>query len=357
MAITNENFCLTVMKNLKNLTGEIGDPMRNAQPVGLVDALTSPQNKAGATVQSDFSPGDGKNHKVILKHLTPDAIDDTDTTITNFCTDDGSSTVWSYDEVAIDLAVQSDVKEITEAEMVDWCDSENYMREEIIAGSMNSIRKKINRLLIPKFYAGVGGLMGGNGTVGTPYDMLVRTDGTLSVDPEGQIEMEMDLMDAGMNGNPILVGGRLLKKWAGFSSIACCNQYGVDASQMPELGFYYDNDMTSVLSGPSDSADQAFFAFAPRAAQLVARPQFVGEFRKVTDTFIKDTITDPRTGLTYDFHWSYDPCGDNNRGSYKFKFTLNFGLWQMPLTLYKSTDNRYKVNYNWSFQINERTAA
>lgn len=352
MAITNDNFCLTVMKELDQVSGTNGDPMKNRQPAGLLEALTSSQNTMGTEIESEFSPGDGRNHKVILKHLTPDAIADVTTTITDFCEETGASTTWSYDEVEIANQVQGPVKSMTEAEMRGWCEEGNDMRLRIIAGGMNALRKKINQALIPLFYSGVGGILGGNGARGTQYQMLYR-DGLLMVDPEGQIEMMRDLQDTGMLGTPIVVGGSRMDTWAKLSNIACCNQWGINPGDMDALSFYYDNDISSI-QGPSD--DQAFFVFAPGAAQFVPKPQFVGQFRKIGDTFIKDTIVDPVTGLTFDYHQSYDPCGNNNNGSYKWMLSLNFGLWQMPLDLFKSTDNRYKVNYNFSFQITEGAA-
>lgn len=356
MAITNDNFCLTFMERLDEVAGTNGDPMKNRQMTGLLEALTSSENKTGIEVQNIFAPGDGKDRKAIFKHLQPDAIADTTGTITDFCETDGVSQGYVYDEVAISQQVQSSVTTFTEAEYAALCEPGSQMLMTVMSGKMNSLRRNINRKLIPLFYSGAGGILGGNGALGTAYNMLWRDAANYpaSVNAEGQIEMMDDIMKTGFEGRPIIVGGDRMNLWAKLSEISCCNQWGVNPSEMDSVSFYRDLDI-SAIQGPSD--DEAFFVFVPRAAQFIEDPMFVGEFRKIGDTFIKDTIVDPVTGLTFDFHQSYDPCGTNNRGSYKIMLSLNFGLWQMPLDLFKSTDERYKINGNWSFQIKELTGA
>lgn len=356
MAITNDNFCLTTMRELQEVSGTNGDPMRNRQMAGLLEALTSSENSVGTEVKSIYATGDGKNRKAIFKHLTPDSISDTTGTIENFCDEPGASQGYTYDEVSINQQVQSSVSVFTEEEYADLCEPGNEMRLKVIAGKMNSLRRNINRKLIPLFYSGCGGILEGNGAVGTAYNMLWRDQANYpaSVNAEGQIEMMDDIMKTGLEGRPILVGGDRLNLWAKLSEISCCNQWGVNPSEMDALSFYRDLDI-SAIQGPSD--DEAFFVFMPRAAQFIPDPMFVGEFRKIGDTFIKDTLVDPVTGQVYDFHMSYDPCGDNNRGTYKWMLSLNFGLWQMPLDLYKSSDDRYKINGNFSFQIKELVGA
>ena len=353
MAITNDNFCLTVMRELKELVGTNGDPLQNRQRAGLLDALLSDENTTGNEITPIMASA-GKNNKLILKHLAPDAEADVADTIANFCEESGSSTTYRYDEVSLTLQAQSPVKSLTEAEMRDLCEDGNTFRTKIIAGAMNALVMNIEKQLIPVFYTGVGGILNGNGAVGTEYQMLWR-DGQLTTDAEGEIKMFRDLMNTGFAGRPQIVGGSGFDTWAKLKQIACCNQYGIDNSNQGDFSYYYSQNLDTVLSSPSN--DNPFFVFMPRSAQFVSHPNFVGEFRKVSDTFIKDTITDPITGLEFDFHLSYDPCGNDNNGAYKWMMSLNFGLWQMPLDLFKSNDDRYKINGNFAFQATEGTPA
>lgn len=350
MAITNDNLCLTVMKELAQVAGTNGDPLRNRQKTGLLDALLSERNTAGADINRNFDKGDGKNNNVIVKWLKPDAAADVTDTITSLCDETGASTSYNYDEVTLTLEAQSEVKALTETEMRELCEEGSDFRLKLIGTSINALDKRINQRLIDPFYAGSGGILNGNGNVGQSYDLLYR-DGMVQLNPEGFIEMMRDLMDTGMEGMPILVGGGNLDMAMKLQQIACCNAFGADPSQMQDLFYFYDNDIAIQLNEPSD--ENAFFVFAPGAAQFVDRAQNVGQFRKINDLFIHDTIVSPVTGLTYDFNLKYDDCDR----LYKWKLSKKFDLWQMPTTLFKAGDDRYGINFNWAFQANETSVS
>ena len=346
MAITNDNFCLTVMEELAQVAGTNGDPLRNRQKTGLLDALLSERNTAGADINRNFDKGDGKNNKVIVKWLKPSAAEDTTEAITSLCDETGVESSYVYDEVTLGLEVQSEVRKLTEVQIRELCGPGSDFRMKLIGSDINAVDKKINQMLINPFYAGAGGILNGNGNVGQAYNLLYR-NGLVQLDPEAMIDMQRDLMDTGMEGTPIFVGGGNFDKAMKLQMIACCNAFGADPSQMQEMMYYYDNDLAIQLSQPSD--ENAFFAFAPGAAQFVDRAQNVGEFRKVNDLFIHDTIVSPVTGLSYDFNLKYDDCDR----LYKFKISKKFDLWQMPTTLFKATDDRFGINFNFVFQANE----
>ena len=350
MAITNDNFCLTVMQDLADVAGTNGDPLKNRQKTGLLDGLLSQRNTAGVDINRNFDKGDGKNNKVIVKYLKPDSSTEVSETITNLCDVSGASTSYNYDEVALTLEAQSPVKALTESEMRELCEEGSDFRLKLIGTSINALDKKINQMLIEPFYAGAGGILNGNGNVGQSYDLLYR-DGMVQLNPEGFVLMMRDLMDTGMEGMPIIVGGGNLDMAMKLQQIACCNAFGADPSQMADMLYYYDNDILTILSEPSD--ENAFFVFAPGAAQFVDRAQNVGQFRKINDLFIHDTIVSPVTGLTYDFNLKYDDC----TALYKWKISKKFDLWQLPTTLFKPADDRFGINFNFVFQANESTVS
>lgn len=348
MAITNDEFCYTVMRELGEVAGTNGDPLRNRQPTGLLDALRSTENTSGTEVDRLYDSGDGKTKKVILKHIIPDAVADTATTITDICDDDGTAAAWNYTDVEIGLEVQSAVKKLTADQMRVLCETESEWRMKLIGQMLNSVHKKLNQTLVSPFYAGVGGILGGNGAPGESYEFLFR-DTLLQINPEGVMDMMQDLGDTGMVGLPIVVGGGNIKKYADLKGIACCNALGLDVSQVQDFLLYYDNDVDAQLANASEN--NMFFVFAPGAAQFVDKPFYQGEFRRITDDSIRDTITDPISGLTWDFRAKYDDCTDD--GEWTIKLSLHYDVWQLPLTLFKSTDDRYKINYNWAFKATE----
>lgn len=350
MAITNDEFCRTVMRELAEMVGEQGDPLRNRQKTGLLDALTSPSNTDGGRVDNVIDMGDGKPKKAIFKWLQPDAVSDASDGILDLCDEEGEASAYNYDEVSIDYSVSSKVHSLDEAQMRELCETGSEFRSKLIGGALNSVHKKLNQTLIAPFYVGAGGIKGGNGAKNTAYDLLYR-DGLVQIDPEGQIEMMRDLMDAGVSGMPIFIGGSRLDTYMKLQQIACCNSYGADPSEQQDLLFFYDNDMQTILGTPSAAGDN-FFVFQPGAAQLISIPYNKGEFRKANDLFIHDTIIDPLSGLEWDFNLKYDDCDRK----YKFMISLRFGLWQIPTTLFKAGDDRRGINYNFAFLAEEVAA-
>ena len=332
------------MRELQEVAGQNGDPMRNRQKTGLLTALTSDLNTDGMEVDRLYTQGDGKTRKAILKYMKPDAVSDTSDTITDICEDVGASSAYVYDEVAIDNEVQSAVKTFTDAEMRALCETGSAFRMKVMGGMLNSVAKKINRTLITDFSTGVGGILNGSGAAATNYDLLFDDGGIVQLNPPEWIKMMRDLDNTGLVGNKLFIGGAKFDTVAGLKNIAYCNAYGQDVSATSDPLYYHDIDIDSVLTAPSDS-DNSFFVFGAGAAQLIDKPLYKDEFRIVHDQEVFDTIVDPVTGLEYDFELIWDRCDK----SWKMKLSLHYGLWQLPLDLYKSGDDRYKVNYNFWF--------
>lgn len=356
MAITNDNFCLTVMKELAAVSGTDGDPLKNRLKTGLLDALTTAQNVGGTEIDQLYDQKDGKDHKVILKYLKPDSISEVSDSITDICDDEGAESSYVFDEVSLNLQVQSPVKKLTHTQMRALCEEgAEFERMKLIASMFSAVEKNMNQQLITSFAAGAGGIYNGNGATGTGYNFL-HTETLTEVDPTGYVNMTRDLMDTGMVGNPLVIAGGIFDSYARRVGIGCCNNYGAAIDKLSDLGYYYDNDLQTILSSPSSGNE--FLVFAPGAAQLVTKPMNQGQFRIVQDRDLWDTITNPATGITYDFYKRFDPCPAGGGGPvYTMKIALNFDLWQLPLDMFKSGDPRYGINFNFLFNALQSTGS
>lgn len=342
MAITNDEFCLTVMEDLATVGGANANALANRTVTGFIDALQSPLNRNGTEIEAMYAPGDGKTHKALVKYFKPDSYADFTDEITNICDDTGTESSYVYDEVTLTLEAQSPVKKLTWAQMRTLCESgQEFQRAKLIGGMLDAARKYLNRQLVQQYENGAGGILSGNGGLNIGYNMLFQdADGLLSVDPIGQINLMRNLADIGMVGAPIVVGGHDFYTFAKLTDISCCNLRGIDPSMMPEMAYFYDNDMDGLLSTPSNGSP--FFVFSPGAAQFVSKPLYVDQFRRVNDQEIFDTIVDPVLGVTWDFRAVWDGCDE----FWKMKLSLRHDLWQLPLDMFKSTDPRFKVNFN-----------
>lgn len=343
MPISFDEFCLNAQDVLNAAAGENGNPNLNRQKTGFIDALVSPENTAGMEVDSLLDKGDGKINRVQLKYLKPDAVADSTSTITDLCDETGVEHAYVYDEPELTEEVASSVTLVTEAQIRTLCESGQEFWQKILFGKFNSLMRTMNATLIPQFVLGAGDFW--NGDVGpNSYAFLNNDTGMVQPDLNGEVDMMTDIENTGMTGRPIIVGGGNIDKYVKLSKYGCCNSGGLDNAMTADFDFYRDQFMDGILSNASEN--NMFFAFAPRSAQLLTKPYNKGQFAKVGSDFTFGTLTDPRTGIEYDFELFYDKCSP--RG-YKMRLSLRYGLWQLPLDMFKSTDDRYRINYNLLF--------
>jgi len=343
MPISFDEFCLNLQENLNAVAGENGNPILNRQPTGFIDALVSSENTAGMEVDSLLDKGDGKINTVQLKYLKPDSVSDATSTITDLCEEEGVEHAYVYDEPELTEEVASSVTLVTEDQIRTLCESGQEFWNRLVLGKMNSVMRKMNETLIAQFVSGAGNFW--NGDAGpNSYAFLNNDSGIYSPDVNGEVMMMRDIQNTGAVGRPIVVGGGNIDHYRRLQQYGCCNNVGLDNSKIADFDFYYDQFMDSVLASASE--DNMFFAWAPRAAQLLTKCYNKGQFAKTGSDFTFNTIVDPRTGIEYDFELFYDKCSP--RG-YKMRLSLRYGLWQLPLDMFKSTDDRYQVNYNMLF--------
>lgn len=344
MPISFDEFCLNSQDELNRVAGENGNPLMKRTKTGFIDALRSPENTQGVQIIDMLDKGDGKTHRAQVKYLKPDGTSDAGDTITDICDDAGTAKAYTYDEPEITLQVQSDPSLLTESQMRELCESGSEFRIKLMNGAMDSIITRMNQRLIPLFVAGAGKFNGGDAGPNS-YAFLNNDSGIIQPDLNGEVYMMRDYDNSGASGRPIVVGDGNIDHYRRLQKYGCCNGVGLDNNQIADFDFYYDRFMNGILSNASE--DNMFFVWAPRAAQLLTKTINKGEFAKSGSDFTYGTITDPMTGIEFDMELQYDKCSP--RG-YRFKMSLRYDLWQLPLDMFKSTDtDRYQVNYNFLF--------
>lgn len=329
---------------------ELTDAFKNntlpsRERTGLLSALLSTQNVSaqGETIPVD-SNHDGRPTKVDVRYIRPESMADTVTgtaTSTTGVCGDGEEIVDEFQTVEINLARGSRTILMTDAQMRAMCEkTASERRVKLLSGMMNSIVRNINADLISEFVAGAGGFL--NGVAGPKSIDMISTGPPESMLVSGEITMMQDYEDAGAVGKPIAIGGGNLYRYTKFQGIGCCNDFGQQLDQMGQFDYFYDNQIATVLG---ISSANEFFLLAPGAAQFLSINYNVGDFRKSNDLFVHDVLTDPISGLTFDYYQKYDDCTKN----WKLYIELRFALWQPPLTMFKAADDRFEINYNFLF--------
>jgi len=342
-AIQAAEFChytqIELIDAFKNNT------LPSRERTGLLSALLSTQNVSaqGETIPVD-SNHDGRPTKVDVRFITPESMDDTTdtaaTSTTGVC-GDGNDVADLYQTVELTNVRGTRTIQMTDAQMRAMCEkTASERRVKIISGMMNSIVRNINADLIVEYVAGAGGFL--NGVAGPKTIDIIDAGPPVAIIPGGEIEMIQDYEDAGALGKPIAVGGGNLYTYTKYAEIGCCNDAGQQLDQLGNFDFFYDNQLQSAIGA---SGANMFFLFSPGAAQFLSINYNVGDFRKSNDLFVHDVLTDPISGLTFDYYQKYDDCTK----AWKFYMELRFGLWQPPLTMFKAADDRFEINYNFLY--------
>lgn len=356
MAIEVSQFCEYAQIDINDAV-EQGRPLSLRQTTGLLSALLSTQNvSASGDIQAVIDPGTGHTKFMDIRFTTPeaeaDSVSNGEGASGGVC-EAGEPIVDLFDRVEIDLVARSRVIELSEAQMRTMCEKTfSERRAKYIQGMLDSITRKINSVLIGEFFAGVGGFIGGI-PAGKSIDVL-DAGPPISVIADGEIEMMQDYTDSGAVGKPLVIGMGNMYNYVKRVGIGCCNQTGMQVDQLAQFDFYYDNQILSVLGGPSSANE--FFVLQPGAANFLSANRNAGDFRRNNDQEVFDIFVDPVTGLTFDFYQVYVRCPEATESNpdgdpvYRLSLKLNFGLWQMPLTLFKATDNRFEVNFNFMYE-------
>lgn len=349
MAIELAKLCNTVQQRLRVLAGT-NYPALKREPTGMLDAVNSPQNRAGFEQRYLTDGGDGKKKTVVIEWAQPVPVSTTVTTEQDVCAG-GTEEPRFLDTVELTGYAGTRVMLFTETELREYCEQPSEVQTMRIAQHMSGLFRKIDKILIAKYNTGVGGFLNG-GAAGRELELLhYDADGqTEVVKPDGEVKLLEDMADMGVTGRPIVVGSGIVSRYSRLANIGCCNDFGQNVQQMSgSYDFFRDRDVDIELSG-----DENMIVFAPGAVQMATYNKFRGEFKKIVpELFAHTTIVDPVTGIELDMLWKYDDCNF----LWRLHIGLHFDLFQLPDTLFKDADERDGINYSFLYKAVRTSAA
>lgn len=338
MAVELEDFCNTIQQDLNNLAGDNYGAMKR-EPTGLLSAVTSPQNRAGFNQQYITDGGDGKKKQVLIEWIQPIPVADTATSLQDVCAG-GTEEATLRDVVELTGFASSRVMKFTDSELRKLCKAPSEHKAMIVAAHMSGLFRKVNQILVTKYDAANGGFIGGVAE-GKELELLHYDGVTEAAKPDGEVLLMEDMADLGVTGRPIVVGSGIVSRYAKLANIGCCNDYGQDVSRLSgSWDFFRDRDVDIVLAGSEN-----ILAFAPGAVQMATYNQYRGEFRRVHEHFLMQTIVDPVTGIEIDMKAVFNECDE----LWRMAYFLHFDLFALPLTMFKDTDERDGVNYAFRY--------
>lgn len=342
-----EGYCDAVSRGLANVNG-LNNTTFKATPVGTLQLLFDPINRAQAEYISDIMDGDSVRRirvRRIPRATEADAVDE------NTC--DVTSTA-KYIEQCVTVSKQASISfETTKEEMQRYCASELQLQNDPnaslpmftdhlnkILSQMNGIRERINNVVVTEILANTGINVATGNNAPFPLPMLQASNGS-------KIELGLQLLDHHMSENEVygqyLISGHgIFDRFNTSMQFGCCNQYGLNWDAMSSSSpyrYYKDLKMRDITGDPN-----IFFVFAPGAVQFVYYNDTIlsrMDGARHGNT-LYGTIIDPLVpGLRYDVAIEETNCEGNRRAPrWTITLYLNYDIVFIPDNAFKAGQDR-----------------
>jgi hypothetical protein len=347
MSVTQgAGVCPAILVGLNEISQNPNNLQNSVTPLAL-QALLSPENTRGFSVEQAQDAGNGHAKTVRIKHkqrIAPSAIGTSKT-----CT---AGTETTYLEESFDVSLHSELKiQLTEAQVRQYCDASSdrvngainptripmlrEMAEEIML-HVDVLRQKINSNFLTTFASGYGQWVGGANE--KTFNVIKSADNAIVL--TGFNQMKQELAKTGITARPIVFGGGNIDLAMMAGQYGCCNDGGIDTGAVIRnagFDFYRDySDMSSVLGNAN-----GFGAFLPGSVQLVKFNKYVGAFGNKIGTMERGLFPDPLVdGLVYDMRLAVDECDE----AYTLYLNLDYGFYYAPTNIFKAGDRLVGVN-------------
>lgn len=318
-------------------------PNNRMEPQGFTDFVVSSINTDNY-IQNLVAPGRGKKRQVELVYTPPILEGEISTTPVKKCTSDNEAGQLSETYELGDEGVQYD-ETFDLLHMAEMCKDNSLWLAQRIQAIMDGLYKKIGTINAQQLLTLYGAF--GDGVDGVANDIKTvstrKSDGSPNIDALAEIEFAS--MITGYNTTPYVFGLGEIYKYFKKVAASCCAADGLNLETFAA--------QNSIVFAPDRKIDREwngdFVTLVPGAVQMLQWLEFEGErgINVIDDDSYKQTVlTDPRTGIRYDFQLKND-CGKIN-----INLKLVHKLVGLPTDMYSSGDpfngvtfvNRYKIS-------------
>lgn len=306
----------------------------------LAEVLLSPVNTENV-LQRQISPGNSKLRQVELTYKQRLLLDEVSDSAVQDCTA-GPMRGENSQVYNLDPAVGvSDKWSVTPALLQTNCMANDMWFAEEVARSLEVLHRKMNFTLAQKLALNTGNFYGGSGAARDVKTRATNIDPTY--DPIEVIRYAFAELD--QNNTPMIFGFGEIYKYFLRVQAACCADLGInvgDFLRQNMVAFFRDRDVQNAMTG------EGFIGMMPGAAQVLTFNEFSGpnSMMLIDEQSLKQgTITDPVTGLTFDYYAELD-CG-----VWKVQLKLAFDLAVLPDDLFHLGDPMRGVNYILPFDV------
>lgn len=226
------------------------------------------------------------------------------------------------------------------------CEGRSKFIQDSINLSYDALAKTINRALLTEQVTNFGINIRTGSSAASSIDVFPAATGAPNAAALQTLQSDFEV-DNEMVGTPIWIGaGNIYKYWKTLEQ-ACCNDAGINMLDLSNsLGYapFTDTMMGGVFADPDD-----FMVLEQGSIQFVPFNDYVGEDVTSSGTSVaRGTITDTKTGITYDIKVLQDDCNDD----WVVKMTLHYDIFFQPLEAYQVDDPLFGTNGTLRYNAN-----
>ena len=325
--------CLNALINLDEIKGGQYSAAKKRSKLGYLEALASPLNTTG---QRQIPTQQGSKKRVVEVRWRQRATEsDVEESLSGTCT---STDFPDFNSELFEVGKYVERKfALNTSEFKAVCEGRSSFIGETLNLTFDALARKINSALLTEQLTNFGINIASGSAATTSVTVFPAATGAPNAAALQTLMAEYDL-DNEMVGTPIWIGGGNIYKFWKTLAQSCCNDGGVNMLDLSNsLGYapFADTMVDSVIG-----ANQ-FIVMEPQSVQFVTFNDYVGEDATMSGTSVaRGTITDSKTGITYDLKVLQDDCSDN----WVVIINLNYDIFFQPGEAFSANDHLYGQN-------------
>jgi len=326
--------CLNEIMKLGMIKGGNFSAAKKRSKLGYLEAVNSPLNMS---VQNQIPTQNGSKKRVVEIRWRQRTIE---TQVLDAESGTCDSTNFpDFNSELFETNMYAEYKfKLNTSEFKAVCEGRSQFLNDSIELSYDAIAKKVNRDLLGEQATNFGVNLRTASTAASSVTVFPAATGAPNAAALQTLLADFDIENE-MVGTPIWIGaGNIYKYWKTLEQ-ACCNDAGINMLDLSNsLGYapFTDTMMGSVFADAND-----FMVMEQGSVQFVPFNDYVGEDVTSSGTSVsRGTITDTKTGLTYDIKVLQNDCSDD----WVVKMSLHYGIFFQPEAAYQVADPLYGTN-------------
>jgi len=326
--------CLNELLQLESVKGGDFSAAKKRTKLGYIEAINSPLNMS---MQTQIPTQNGSKKRVVeirwrQRTIETQVVETASGTCTSTNYPDFNSELFEVDKyVEHKFSLNS-------AQFKEVCQGRTEFLSETLAITYDAMARKINKALLTEQSTNFGINLRTGLSSATSITVFPAATGAPNAAALQTLLADFEIENE-MTGTPILIGaGNIYKFWKTLEQ-SCCNDAGINMLDLSNsLGYapFTDTTMKQVLADPND-----FIVMEQGSVQFVPFNDYVGEDATESGTSVsRGTITDSKTGITYDIKVLQDDCNDQ----WHVILYLNYGIFFQPGEAYQADDPLFGTN-------------